>query len=100
MGNEKVSQAAISICSGLVIPNWMGTGQDSPLKIYHSVFFKGRETLLGYKTAFISDEYERVSLGLNYQPHPNPAQTSVSVSTCSSRVIQQKHSLNAVVLSL
>ncbi len=36
--------------------------QHTPLKTYHSTFFKGRETHWGYSTAFISDEYERANL--------------------------------------
>ncbi len=35
-------------------------GQDNPLRTFHGIFFKGRETLCGQNTAFISDEYERV----------------------------------------
>jgi hypothetical protein len=49
-------QMAITICSGLLYLT--GYRQHSPLKTYHVVFFKGRETLCGYNASFISDEYE------------------------------------------
>jgi hypothetical protein len=36
-------------------------GQDNPLRTFHGIFFKGRETLRGHNTTFISDEFERVN---------------------------------------
>jgi hypothetical protein len=55
--SKKVRQITILICSGLLHPTgW--AAQSS--KTYYGFFFKDRETLREYNTAFIFDENERV----------------------------------------
>jgi hypothetical protein len=57
---KKVLQTVITICSRLLYP----TGWAVQPSEDHGVFFKGKENLLGYNRAFISDEYERVNVKL------------------------------------
>jgi hypothetical protein len=52
--SKKVRKITILICSGLLYPTGWAA---QPSKTYYGgFFFKDRETLRGYKTAFIFDE--------------------------------------------
>ncbi len=54
-----------------VIHNWMGLGINALWRTITAFFFKGRETLWGYNTAFISDEYEKVKKTLSDKREEN-----------------------------
>jgi hypothetical protein len=51
--------------NGSTICKWLSHSsgwQHFPLRTYHGIFFKGGETLCGYKQLFIFDEKERVNI--------------------------------------